>query len=515
MRIGDFSARSAARVTSLLVATLPLFSSSQTSLQINPQTKSPGDKPGFNLFSPEQEIEIGRNSVIAVERHSKLLSDASVNEYMSRIAQTLIAQAPSRRFPYSLKIINESEVDAFAFPGGPVYLTRGTIEAARSEGELAGVIAHEIAHISLRHGASQASKTYLAQAGIGVLGGIAGACDVTKIVGAVGGFGFNTIFLKYSPEAEAEANALGAQILTRAGYDASEMTNFFQGLRRKSRGDASILRAFLDDHPGAYQGDHSTGDNHVGQMDRESAQPRGSQRAGADFERIQTYVAGLPRVSDSAAVPRRGPTVMEEAAPDRPAIKARAERPSSHSRDYWQPGGFWFLVAYPENWKAYPSGDKLGVTFIPPGGVIEARGQTQLIYGAAINRYRPIGDNSLWTGLRRRSFRYIGGRGELVEATNDLLDSILQNNPHLDFARGSDRRGSNKGLAAITLTLTGRLPLTGRGERVQLYTRELDDGEIIYAVFVAPDDEYGEFRPTFERMLRGLKIDDGALQRSR
>ena len=151
-------------------------------------------------------------------------------------------------------------------------------------------------------------------------------------------------------------------------------------------------------------------------------------------------------------------------------------------------------MAYPENWRAFPSGDKLGVTFIPPGGVIEARGQTQLIYGAAINRYRPIGDNSLWTGLRRRSFRYIGGRGELVEATNDLLDSVLQNNPHLDFARGSDRRGSNYRLATITLTLTGRSPLTGRGERVQLYTRELDDGDIVYAIFVAPDDEYGDFR---------------------
>jgi hypothetical protein len=70
-------------------------------------------------------------------------------------------------------------------------------------------------------------------------------------------------------------------------------------------------------------------------------------------------------------------------------------------------------------------------------------------------------------------------------------------------------------LATITLTLNGRSPLTGRGERVQLYTRELDDGDVVYAIFVAPDDEYGDFRPAFERMLRGLKIDDGALSRGK
>ena len=248
-------------MTALLIAALPLVSSSQTSHQINPQTKWPGVRQGFNLFSPEQEIEIGRHSVIAVEKHLALLSDATVNEYISRLGQTLIAQTPARRFPYSLKIISAHTVDAFAFPGGPVYLTRGTIETARSEGELAGVIAHEIAHIALRHGACQASKTYLAQAGLGVLGGIAGAGEVTKIVGAVGGFGFNTIFLKYSPEAEAEANALCAQILTRAGYDASEMTNFFQALRRRARGDAPKLRTFLDDHPDADPGDDPAGEN--------------------------------------------------------------------------------------------------------------------------------------------------------------------------------------------------------------------------------------------------------------
>ncbi|MGE0130806.1 MAG: M48 family metallopeptidase [Blastocatellales bacterium] len=498
MRINELPARSVC-LTALLVTALPLISSSQIG-----QT---GFRQGFNLFSPQQEIEIGRHSITAAEKHLPLLQDESASEYISRLGQTLITHAPGERYPYSFKVANIPGVNAFAFPGGPIYITRGTIEAASSEGELAGVIAHEIAHVALRHGASQVSKAYLAHAGIGALGGVSGEDVVKNVIGAMGGFGFNTIFLRYTLEAESEADALGARIMACAGYDPREMTSFFRTLHRRSRGDVSKLQTFLGDHPSP--------ESRVEQMEYEAAQPGEPQRAAGNFSQIQTYIAGLPRALDAPRIARRGPTVMEEAVINQTVINVRAERPSSHLREYWRPGGSWFRVAYPENWRAYPSGDKLGVTFTPPGGVVESRGQTHLIYGAVINQYKPIGDNSQWTGLAQRSFRYIGGRGELTEATNDLIDSVLQNNPHLDFARGSDRRGKNNGSAMITLTLTGRSPLTGRGERAQLYTRELDNGGVIYAIFVAPDDEYDDFRPTFDRMLRGLKIDDGALQRDK
>ena len=498
-------------VAALMLMALPLTSASQTGRTgQNGQIVRIGVRPGFNLFSPQQEIEIGRQSVIAIEKQLPLLSDAGVDEYINCLGQTLITRAPGERYPYSFKIANIPDVNAFAFPGGPIYITRGTIEAARSEGELAGVIAHEIAHVALRHGASQASKAYLAQAGLGVLGGIVGERAVTNIIGAVGGFGFNTIFSKHDRETESEAAALSAQILTRVGYDPREMTTFFRSLRRGARGDAPNYRTFLGDHP--LPENH---ENRTEQMELEATHRRAPQHGAGDFHKIQTYVAGLPRASYVALLARRGLMTPEDAKVNQAAPKIRVERPSPNTRDYWQPGGFWFRVAYPENWRSYPSGDKLGVTFTPPGGVVETRGQTHLVYGAAINRYRPIGDNSQWTGLRQRSFRFIGGRGELIEATNDLVDCVLQNNPHLDFARGSNRRGMNEGLEAVTLTLTGRSPLTGRGERVQLYTREMDDGEVVYAIFVAPDDEYDDFRPAFERILRGLKIDDGGLQRGR
>jgi beta-barrel assembly-enhancing protease len=485
---------------SVCIATLLLI----TPLISFPQTGQIGARRGFDLLTPRQEIEIGRQSAVAFEKRLPLLSDADVNEYINRLGRALVARAPGERYPYSFKTANVSEVSAFAFPGGPIYITRGTIEAARSEGELAGALAHEIAHVALRHGAGQASKAYLAQAGLGALGGLVGKGAALNIVDAVGGVGFNAVFLKYSREAEAEAGALGAQILTRAGYDPREMASFFQALRRGERVEASKLQTFLDDHPGGPE-------DQVGQV---FERPRATQVSAGDFHRMQSRIAGLPGPYKAAPGARRLLTVIEEA-PNRASQNIRVERPSSHLQEYWLHGGLWLQIYYPENWLAYPRGDGLGITFIPPGGAVETRGPSRLVYGAVISRYRPIGDNRLWTGLQQRSFRYIGGRGELVEATNDLLDSALQNNPHLNFARGSDRRGSIDGTPMITLTLAGRSPATGRGERAQLYTRELEDGDIVYAIFVAPDDEYDSFRPVFDRMLRGLKINDKELRRDK
>jgi hypothetical protein len=299
------------------------------------------------------------------------------------------------------------------------------------------------------------------------------------------------------------------------------MAAFFQRLRRGERVDASKLQTFLDDHPQDltdWTADRAEdpGENRV---DRADGQPQSPQVSTEDFHGIKTRIMQLPgelpvaHMAEPAV--RRAPTVpmvMDEAA-NRGTQNIRVERPSSNLQDYWLHGGLWVQVSYPENWLAYPSGDDLGITLIPPGGLVETRGFSRLIYGAVFRRYSPVGDNSLWTGLQQRSFRYIGGRGELVEATNDLLDSALQNNPHLEFSRGSDRRGLIDGRQVITLTLAGRSPATGRGERAQLYTREFEDGDIIYAIFVAPDDEYDDFRPVFDRMLRGLKINDRELRR--
>jgi beta-barrel assembly-enhancing protease len=168
---------------------------------------SASGSPGFNLFSVEQGVEIGRQSAVEAERQLPMLRNRNVDRYLGKIVTRLAAHAPGARYPYGIKAVNDSSINAFALPGGPMYVNRGLFEAARSEAELAGVLAHEMAHVALRHGTHQASKAYLGQAGLGILGGLLGknGGNTAQIVNAVGGPGLNAVFLKFGRDAEYQA----------------------------------------------------------------------------------------------------------------------------------------------------------------------------------------------------------------------------------------------------------------------------------------------------------------------
>ena len=145
--------------------------------------------------------------------------------------------------------MNSSDVNAFALPGGYLYVNRGLIEAARTEGELAGVIAHEMAHVALRHGTAQVSKAYAAQLGVGALGRILGGSNNrnSQVLNVVGNLGLSSLFLKFSRNAEDEADSLGARMMAQAGYNPVEMANFFDVLGEQ-RGNSRVAQ-FFSDHP--------------------------------------------------------------------------------------------------------------------------------------------------------------------------------------------------------------------------------------------------------------------------
>jgi predicted Zn-dependent protease len=180
--------------------------------------------PGFNLFSVQQDQEIGRQSAVEVERQLPILSHKATNKYINAIGKRLVNFAPGADFTDQFKIVNASDINAFALPGGNMYLNRGTIEAAGSEGMLAGVMAHEMAHVALRHGTNQASKAYLGQMGLGILGGLISGdnSSTEKTMNAIGGFGLNARFLQFSRTDEEQADIVGAQMLAKAGYDPRE-----------------------------------------------------------------------------------------------------------------------------------------------------------------------------------------------------------------------------------------------------------------------------------------------------
>ncbi len=122
-------------------------------------------KPGRNVYSPQEDVELGREVAKDAEKQLALVNDSSANSYIGKLGSFLASKAPNEyKFPFYFKIVDDKSINAFALPGGPVYVNRGAIEAADIEAQIAGVMAHEIGHVVLRHGTNQASKGQLTQA---------------------------------------------------------------------------------------------------------------------------------------------------------------------------------------------------------------------------------------------------------------------------------------------------------------------------------------------------------------
>jgi predicted Zn-dependent protease len=205
-------------------------------------------KPGWNMFSAQQDVEVGQQVAREAEQQLPLLYDSRVDDYLNTLGRRLAAHAPGQRFPYTYKMVNDRTINAFALPGGPVYINRGVIEAADNEAQLAGVMAHETAHVALRHGTNQASKAYLAQFPLAILGGVMGRNSAGGMLAQLGGgFAANSLFLKYSRNAETQADILGAQILYDSGYDPRALVQFFGTIQGRSRSGSSS--AFFSNHP--------------------------------------------------------------------------------------------------------------------------------------------------------------------------------------------------------------------------------------------------------------------------
>src|ERR1044071_7269165 len=201
-----------------------------------------------NKYKVSDDVQVGRQAATEVERQLPIMNDREVQDYVERVGQRLVESIPQEfqhpEFRYYFKVVNAREINAFALPGGPMYVNRGMIQAARNEGEMAGVMAHELSHVALRHGTAQATKAqkYSLLAGIaGIAGSIFGGPGLGQVAaGSVGVY-----FLKFSREYETEADLLGARIMANAGYDPRDLANMFQTLERQGGGGGG----FLSDHP--------------------------------------------------------------------------------------------------------------------------------------------------------------------------------------------------------------------------------------------------------------------------
>jgi Zn-dependent protease with chaperone function len=474
------------------------------------QTPAKRAQPAFNLFSVEQDVEIGRQAAAEAEAQLPLFNDAAVNRYLNRIIQRLAAQAPGADYPYQIKAVNATEINAFALPGGPMYVNRGLITAARNEAELAGVLAHEMSHVALRHGTNQASKAYLGQTGLSILGGLLGKKSSTsQIVNAVGGFGLNAAFLKFSRDDEAQADATGAEIMARAGYDPVAMADFFAVLRQQQGRDPSKLERFFSSHPAP-----ANREARIRQL-ASTLGPVRNQEVGG-FASIQSRAGNTAVAAGQTRWPTETSTGSVE--PTQP-VQVRIAAPSSRFVRFEQPNGF-FTIDHPDNWRTFASTPGFAVSIAPDGGVVEVgNGQPAMVYGVIVNHYSPFeGETERRNQSLQRNYAPFedrnNPRGSLEDATDDLVRQILRTNSYLKAEVGSARAEQIDGAAAYSVILTGRSPVTGEDERVTTYTRALPDGHVIYALCIAPSREYATLDRTCTRMVRTLMVNDDAAHRS-
>jgi predicted Zn-dependent protease len=203
-----------------------------------------------NLFSRQQDVQLGQEAARQIERQFQLVEDKALTGYVNRIGKRLVDRGGLEKFPYYFKIVHDENINAFALPGGPMYVHTGLIAAAANEGQLAGVLAHELAHVALRHGTAQATRAN----GIQILGALTGALAGNQSLWGqltqLGvGLGANSVLLRFSRAAELDADHLGAHTMARAGYNPVELARFFEKLEGEGRRANRLVEFFTSTHP--------------------------------------------------------------------------------------------------------------------------------------------------------------------------------------------------------------------------------------------------------------------------
>jgi len=204
----------------------------------------------LQLISVSDEIALGRQAQRQVKTQVPELTDRMVASYVQSLGRRLVGRAGGAKYPYSFSIVNYKEINAFALPGGPVWVHRGAMAAAQNEAQLAAVLAHEIAHIAKRHAADQLTKNLVANGLLGLLGAMLGNDGSARAAQTAAQILAGGYMLKFSRDDEREADREGARIMRQAGWDVREMAAFLEILRRQQGRDPGSVTVFLSSHPG-------------------------------------------------------------------------------------------------------------------------------------------------------------------------------------------------------------------------------------------------------------------------
>ena len=436
-----------------------------------------------NKYSVSQDVQVGQQAAQQVHQQMPILRDSTVTSYVNRVGQSLVAAIPAEfqqpAFRYTFEVVDARDINAFALPGGPMFVNRGMIEAAHSEGEMAGVMAHEISHVALRHATAQQTKATSAKSTIIGLGSILGGAILGGQTGAaIGQTIAQGYFTKYSREYETQADILGSQIMARAGYDPRELAAMFRTIAQQGGGGGP---EWLSSHPNP--------GNREQRIMQEAAMLRveGGRSDTAEFRQIQSRLRGYPRARTMEEIARSGQRYPNQGGQypneqgDQGGVYARGERVAYPSTRYQTQRTSLFSVAVPSNWRQL-GGDQSSVSYAPEGAY-GSQGITHgVMFSVAQSQY-----------------------GDLQRAAQEVVQGLTQSNNYLRQQSGFTR-ATVDGRAALATTLVGRSPITGQGERVTIVTTALGNGQVLYMAAVSPQSQYGTYQRAFNDILRSLQL---------
>lgn len=457
------------------IFTLPLAAVAQTRIEV-PKNK----------YSVQDDVKLGQQASQQVRQQMPILRDGYIDNYVESVGRRLVAAIPAEfrhpEFNYTFDVVNARDINAFALPGGPMYVNRGMIEAANREGEMAGVMAHEISHVALRHATAQATETQKFQIG-SVLGQIAGAV-IGGVPGAVIGgasqIGFGAGALKYSRKYETQADILGAQIMARAGYDPRDLARMFQTIERQGGGRGAP--EWLSSHP-------NPGNRYERIMQEAAAlrvNPESSVQNSREFQNVHARLRSMPPAPTMAEIARGGqryPTNGQNYPnEDNYPRGERVVYPSARYRTV--SAGNLFSLRIPDNWREVSSGNNT-VTYAPAGAYGNVQGQFVFSHGIMVGAAN-VGSN-------------------LRQATDAFVNSLLQTNPYLR-RQGGYQRVTIDGRPGLAIALVGRSPLLNQNEIVNIYTVQLRDGSLAYIVGVVPQNDHQRYQRTFAEIVNSVQL---------
>ncbi|HEU4937979.1 MAG TPA: M48 family metallopeptidase [Vicinamibacterales bacterium] len=435
-----------------------------------------------NRFTPQQDVELGREAAAEVRKQYPIIKDEKIQTYLTQLGDRLVAAAPAElknpAYEYSFTPVNVKEINAFALPGGPMFVNRGMFDAAETEAEVVGVMAHELSHVLLRHGTANASKAQNPWLQLGQLAGQVGGAIVGGAAGSYiaqgSQFGLGTLLLRYSRDFEKQADLLGSQIMARAGYDPRALAHMFQTIERESQASGgSGTPQWMSSHPNP--------GNRTGYINKEAdtlTVARAADMSG--FEPIKTAFTSLPAAKTMAEVEKGGggggETNQSVGTPGQPV-----PAPSSEFRQI--AGGKIFQASVPSNWTPLNSNSSIKV--VPQNGYGELKGQMVFSYGVEF-------------GVVKASSR------DLQQATNEWLKAVAEGNPELKLA-GQQQQVKISQRTGLATPLVNPSPLGGN-ERIGLYTTFLADGTLFYYLTIAQEKDAQAFQEAFRQIGQSIKL---------